>query len=409
MERVLALIVAALSLPNMAAGAESVLTEQRFLSVLGTAHPAAVALTRDLGTAEAIRKQAGLLENPVFDYLREQPDGLPRETLWGLTWTPPLDGRRGLSIREAAAGLAAERADFAAELNRLRLEARGVFAAWSSGYYRVEILRDHKSRLDAIAERMLSRATAGEESRLDARRLQIAADVSAAELVDAEVDAAQAEAAVSAWISATETKSPVDFHGARPEIPGLPTVPADLDTSLRPDLTSATHRVEQAEAASRLSKRGLAAPGLVFGWKTIEGPIVDSDGPIFGLSWKIPLFNRRQPDRLEAESALQAAQAERVWLTERAKLDLQASKVAYTRLRRSALSAQEAVIGLDTAAMAATALYEQGESDVTDLLDTLQAVVEARLSALDLYIAALEAHRELEFAAGNTLKAGGVS
>jgi outer membrane protein TolC len=60
-------------------------------------------------------------------------------------------------------------------------------------------------------------------------------------------------------------------------------------------------------------------------------------------------------------------------------------------------------------ARAAEASFEAGESTVTDLLDTLSALLDARLAALDLYSSALEAHRQLEVAAGRSLTSGDAS
>ena len=48
-------------------------------------------------------------------------------------------------------------------------------------------------------------------------------------------------------------------------------------------------------------------------------------------------------------------------------------------------------------------MFEAGESDVTDLLETLRGVLGGQLAALHSYGAALRAHRELELAAGREL------
>lgn len=409
MRRTLFLIPVVFLSAAVAAQEGFVLTEDEFLSVLNSDHPAALALAGDLGRAEAKRRQAALLENPSLDFLREEPGDFPRETVWGLAWTPPLDGRRGLSIQETEAGLEAERASIESQLNSLRFELRGIFAAWTGGHTRVEILREHGERLDSLADRMRRRADAGEESLLDARRLEMAVLTSKAALSDARVLATRAGAEAVAWLSAGQVEPPIGVLELRPELPGLPEDPGEVDSTLRPDLAVAAFRVEEAEAAERLSKRGIAAPKILLGWKTIEGPMSDFQGPVFGVSWAVPLFDRRQADRLTAERALNSARAENEWISRRVASDLAAARDSYTELRGSALSAADSLRGLGDVATAATASYEQGESTVTDLLDTLRAVAEARLSALELYLAALTAHRQLEFATGRSLTAGGLS
>ena len=63
----------------------------------------------------------------------------------------------------------------------------------------------------------------------------------------------------------------------------------------------------------------------------------------------------------------------------------------------------ETVAESERAVESATATFRLGESRLTDLLETLRSVLSARLAALDLYAAALEAHRTLELAAGRPL------
>jgi len=409
MRRILLLIPVFLLAAAATAEEEPVFTEAEFLSVLDDEHPASLALSGELGAAEAKRKQAAVLQDPRLEFGREQPDNLPRETVWGVAWTPPIDGRRRWAIREAEAAVEAERSILDSGLTRLRLEMRRVFAGWSGGYTWVAIHGEHSGRVEALAQRMRHRADSGEESLLNARRLEIASENSKAALSEVTAEASAARAEAVAWLVPDESHSTSNLSTLRPKLPELPVAPESVDSLLRPDLVAATFRVEQAEAFQRLSNRVIAAPEILLGWQTIDASVADFEGPVFGLSWTVPIFDRRQADRMAAESAIAAARAHSKWITQEAEGELAAARAAYTELRRSALSAQETLAGLDHVVQAATAAYEQGESSVTDLLDTLRAVLDARLSALDLYLAALEAHRDLEFAIGRSLTPGDLS
>ena len=97
------------------------------------------------------------------------------------------------------------------------------------------------------------------------------------------------------------------------------------------------------------------------------------------------------------------------WATRRARSELAATLAAYDELRGSAHAAWTELESLDGVGRAAEAGFEAGESTVTDLLDALRALLEARLSALDLYAATLEAHRRLEVATGRPLTPGDFS
>ena len=409
MRRDLFLIPLFLLTAAAAAQQKAVLTEDEFLSVLDDEHPATVALSGDLGAAEAKRQQAALLSDPRLEFNREQPDVVPRETVWGIAWTPPLDGRRRWAIRAAEAAVEAERSSFESDRARLRLEMRRAFADWVGGHTRVAILGELSGRLEALAQRMRHRADSGEESLLNARRLEIAFGNATAALSEATAEASAARAEATAWLVPVGTYSASDLSAIQPRLPELPEAPESVDSDLRPGLVAAYFRVDQAEAFERLSKRVVAAPEILLGWKTIEGSAIEFDGPVFGLNWTVPVFDRRQADRLAAKNALTAARAHSEWVAQEAKSELAAAEAAYTELRRSALFAQEALAGLGNVVRAASAAYEHGESSVTDLLDTLRAVLDARLSALELYLAALEAHRDLEFATGRSLTPGGLS
>ncbi len=383
-------------------GAATAVTEQVFLAALDDAHPASRALAGDLGAAEAERRRASLLSDPRLEIEREELENFERETTWGVSWTPPVDGRRRWEILASEAGVEAERNRLEARLAELRRDVRRSYADWATGEARVALIAEHAGRLERLAERMRHRAEAGEESLLDARRLEIAHESSEAALSRARASALAGRAGAAAWL-ADDAR---DLTTAEPALPALPEVPNDLDSGLRPDLRAARSRVDQAEALERSSRRIAPAPEISLGWKNVEAAGVDLDGPIFAVSWRLPVLDRRRADRMAATSAVAAAEAGNEWATRRATADLAAAVAAYDELRRSALSARANLDGLDDVARAATAAYEQGESSVTDLLDGLRAVLEARVVALDLEVAALEAHRQLELAAGRALTSG---
>ncbi len=383
-------------------GAESSVTEEAFLAALDGSHPAARARAGELGAAQADRRRAELLSDPRLEIEREELESAERETVWGVAWTPPVDGRRGLAIRAADAAVEAEQGRLAASLLDLRREVREAYADWAAGEVRVDTLSEHAARLGALAERMRQRTEAGEESRLDTGRLTIAHESSVAALSEARATTVGARARLAVWLI-DERLDLSTVESVRPE---LPDVPAGLDPGLTPDLRVARSRVDQAAAVELHSRRVAAAPEILVGWKSVEATSTDLEGPVVAVSWTVPILDRRRADRMAAESAVAAAAAHQDWVTRRAAGDLAAAVAAYEGLRQAALSAGSSGANLDAVAIAATAAYEQGETTVTDLLDSLRAVVEARLRTLDLYSAALEAHRQLEVAAGRPLTSG---
>jgi cobalt-zinc-cadmium efflux system outer membrane protein len=402
------------SLPFGAAGhlvAQEALTEEAFLAAVDENHPASRALAGELGLAEAERRQAGLLADPRVEVTREDPDEAARETTLGVAWAPPIDGRRRWAIRAADAGLEAERRLLESRLAQQRLEVRAAYAGWAGNQSRLALRMSHADRLESLAKRTRARAESGEVSELQARRLEIAFETARAGLARTRADAAGSRARAAAWVAESAAGAP-DLS-APPALPRLPKAPADSSPepgwALRPDLQAARARVEQAEAQRRLSKRVLEAPELLLGWKEIEDQGGDFDGPVFAIDWKVPVFDRRRADRMAAESALEAAVATEEWTKRRAQSEFVAAVAGYVEFREAALAAQATLETAEGMGRAAAAAFELGESGVTDLLDTLQSILEARLAALGLYLSALEAHRQLEFAAGRPLTSGDAS
>jgi cobalt-zinc-cadmium efflux system outer membrane protein len=373
------------------------LTEEELLAAVTGEHPAAVALAgeREIAAAEALR--ASLLPNPEVEASVEDPDGAARETTAGVTWTPPLDGRRALRREAAAQGLAAAESRLEAARFRLRLDLRAAYAGWAFAWERRELLAAHLARLGELAERARARAQAGEIPGLAARRFTLEEAQARADLGRAEARLAAAGAALAAWYPGLPP-------GARPAAPPLPPAAGEApDLASRPDLVAREREVERAEALRRLSARIFEAPALGLGWKRIEERSNEASGPVVSAGWTVPLFDRRQADRLEAEARLSASRADLELARVRARAERAGALATYDRLRTEAAEAGRAVSEAGDLLAGAAASYQLGESGLTDLLDTLRAVLAARIAALEIREAALEAQRDLEAASGRPL------
>ncbi|HSB62449.1 MAG TPA: TolC family protein, partial [Vicinamibacteria bacterium] len=189
----LVLLVLASSAPAQEIG------EEEFVAVFGAEHAASRSLEEGLVRAEAARRRAGVLANPRLDFWQERPEDSPRVTNWTLAWTPPFDGRWGLSRRAADARVRTAKERLAADTARLRSELRGVFAAWSLALEREGLARRQHDRVRTLASRERERARVGEGSGLSARRLGLAEGEARAAAGEAEAERARAEATARAW------------------------------------------------------------------------------------------------------------------------------------------------------------------------------------------------------------------
>jgi cobalt-zinc-cadmium efflux system outer membrane protein len=386
-----------LALPPAAAQS---ISEAEFLSGVTAESSAVRALDEDLSRAEAVRRRAGLLENPRLDFWREQPEANPRVTNWTLSWTPPLDGRYALGRKSADAGVAAARERLRIDKAALRLEIRAAFADWSAAFERREVLRVHAERVHGLAQVERERARVGEGSWLAARRLSLAEAETRALLAAAEAALVRSEPLARAW---------------RPDLgPGTvpsPLVPPDPPTSTEaaepPELSARLRELEQAELERKRAGRFLGFPTLQFGWQQLEDRGVGRSGPIFAAAWSLPLFDRDQPARLEAEQRRLAAAARVEAARSRVAARVEGGAIAYRALASAAREAVRSREDAEKVTLAATAAFRAGESSLTDLLDGLRAASAARLGEIDLREQALAAHRELEAALGRPLVGGG--
>jgi cobalt-zinc-cadmium efflux system outer membrane protein len=394
---VIAILCLAAMLAASASEARLQVSEQAFLDTIEADARVKAILSERLTAAQAELDRAGLIPNPEGSWEREAPSGIPPQVTWALSWAPPIDGRLGLRKGAARAGLRAAELDYEISRVALRSEVRGDFADWSFAYERAGLTARLADLVDRLATQVSEHADRGEVSGLSARRLTLASIEVRAEAARAAAELERARAAVMAWAP--------DLVGvAEPQRPPLPPVPPDTILTMElPTIEARRLEIEQAELTTRVAKRFWAMPELTFGWQTIKGDQVQLDGPVFGVQWPLPLFDRQQGERTEAAGRAAAARGRYELISVRARAELAASRAAYEKLHVAAESALDAEAAGGQVIASAVAKFEAGESDVTDLLETLRGALSGWQAVFDLHAAALEGHRALEIAAGRAL------
>lgn len=373
-------------------------TEEEFLRSVEETHPAFVETQGELAVAEADFSRAKTWPNPAIDLEQEALQEGPKQTTLSASWVIPFDGRRGLDSEAAKTHMESVRQDRRAVSLELRGQARGAYARWALAVVRQKASDSLLAKVNRLASQSTARARVGEESGLTARRLALAALEVRAAAARAAAEVANARAQAKAWVPALPTD-------ADPQRPELPPAPISSLVSGNPSLEARRLEIERFELELRLSKRFWEAPELSFGWQRIEDETASIDGPVFGISWSLPLFDRRQADRIEARGQLAAARA-RLELAERlSQAELEGALAAYVQLREAAGEADRLVGESTQVIESAAARFRLGESTLTDLLETLRTVLAASETAVTLYADALEAHRALERAAGRPLSA----
>lgn len=381
-------VIGALVVLASPAAPQDVLTEADFIAPFVGDHPSVTATNDRLARAEAALARARSLANPRLSVEREQP-GESRQTTFGLNWVPPLDGRRGLAMASARAGVASAETDRALRLAHLRLGARGAFAEWAMAWERRRALSAQSRLVAGLAERAATRAQAGEESGLVARRIGLTFATLAGELAASEAALARAEANARAL----RPDLPVDVVPDRAAIaaPGAAAPGLGLLDVLQKD-------VEQARLEERLAGRFWGAPEIQAGWQRLEAGGAEASGPVLGASWSLPLFDRNQGGRAEAARRRSAAEARLLLAAAGYTARVAGADAAYVTLARAARDAEASIQGVPALVEAATASFTAGESTATDLLDVLRSALDAQTRAIEAHAAALAAARMLEAA-----------
>lgn len=391
-----ALLVIAAAAPTSARE----LTEAQFLEDALARHPGIAVRQAEVAAAEGARRQAGVIDNPELAWGREDPKLPPTQDTLVVTWKLPFDGRKH-RVAGGDAALAASSADLVASRLGIRLEMRAIYAEWFLAHRRETLLQDHLDRTRRLASWLRARAEEGEAAGVEARRLDLEVEVLERELTAVRAEAHSRRAAAAVWSTAVTPD-------VEPHRPTLAPPPTSADLEEHPVLRAQGHRVMEAEAEARLQHRALQPPTVALGWTKFSADIGSTDGPVFGVSWPLPVFDRNQGNRQAAASEAEAAQAQLELETRQLEQRARAALASYTDFYSTTRPAtsDDAV---NQVALAVFAAFEAGEAGLTDVLDTLRASIAVRMARLDNLESALAAERELEAALGRPILPGGSS
>ncbi|MDX1645152.1 MAG: TolC family protein, partial [Thermoanaerobaculia bacterium] len=310
-----------------------IVTEAEFLSVLDRSHPAVVGSLSDRAAARADLIAASTLENPIAGAMREDPSGVVEQTDWTLAWKlPDVDRHPRIAARRES--LAAAEARLEQRIRRLRLTLREVYAEWSLAAAREERLVALAERVGALAEREAARAARGESSGLEVDRLELAVAALRSRAILAASAGERLRAEAAAWFP----DLPPD---ARPVLPALGPVP-DF-SSPHPLVRAAEAELEAALAEERAAGRFIASPEITLGWQRQESTADAIDGPILGLFWSVPLFDRKQAERADSEVRVDAARGRLEQVRREVRSARVAARSVYERLVAGLQSARSSL------------------------------------------------------------------
>lgn len=365
-------------------------------------------------------RQAGLRPNPAIDF--EQTTGRltgssgESETSVGVSLPIELGGRRHRRIELARAELEAVEAEVADRERRLTNEVLVAYAESLSALRELEItegLTDLDVKTVVVVQ---ARVTEGESAPIELNLLRAEVERLRARraLVEGRLKASLLRLKSLAGIPLDEPlRLREDIH-----TPGLLNPPGSVEAAIaialreRPDLRLARLSEEVAQAGLRLV-RAQGAPDVTAFTRytqsrssfddTPVGALSDRDNLLtFGVSVGIPVFNRNQGAKVEAELSISQARARREFSEQMVKAEVAS---AYARYE----AAQSAVFTLETGVITRSdenirtirAAYEIGAFSITELLAEQRRLLDSQRDFTEALTERYRAMADLQTAIGS--------
>jgi cobalt-zinc-cadmium efflux system outer membrane protein len=380
--------------------AQEPMTLEAALALARERAPRVVAAKARVAEAQARLKGATPLfrENPVVGWSqgpRSSPGGDTQDR--ELALSQALDWPHARSARVDSARAEVER-EAATSQDTLRQTLRDVAAAYLDAARADARLRQAEAEQTIAAELAQiarRRHAAGDVAALDVNVSEGALARAKAQMREGQAVQADALAALRSQLGLPAGEAVIVAGLGPVEQPAID-VPSAVDQ--RPDVRALVHAVAQADSDLRLG-RALAWPQLGL---TVRHEREQMDTILMGgLTVTLPVFDRGQAVRAEAEARAARLRGELEALRRRAAVEADAALTAYEHRRAAAQELKaNALPLLEDNEHLARRSYEEGEIGLGDVLLIRRETIETRRTLLDQQHAAALARIDVLFATG---------
>lgn len=380
------------------------LTAAEFLSRVEKSSPQLERLQGDIAQESAAVTAAGIRSNPTVAYEREQVFAGSRsypENVFRLELPLEISGRRALRVEGAERGVEAARKTAARDKQWILLGALDVYLRAASMRLKLEVLRAESSALGRLVEAVKSRTAAGDTSGYDLDRLAIEAEAldDLVASADRELLAGRRALGLLAGDSTAQFDASDDL--------ALPALAGDATSNIsalaaHPSYSTATLRVQQAEAELRAADRGwIPSLSVTAGAKSAR---IDTDthwGYVAGLALSLPVLDYGQADADKARARLRSARADQRLIEQQVLVQTTTGTESIALIVGQARQFEETQTPrLTRLVRRAETSYQEGERPVFELLDAYRTARGVRLRAIELRLQARLTEVELWRARG---------
>ncbi|WP_428269592.1 TolC family protein [Haliangium sp.] len=377
---------------------EGSLSEAEVIRLARDRAPASVVAGATEALADARARTAGLHPNPSLSWEREAIPTGPGEVEDVVAASIPIDLIRPRAARSLA-GSEGEWMRAEASLARTGAVLDAVLAYYDAvlAQARVEVLAQAVADLDEAARVLARREAAGSASGYESTRLAIAGELGRSHLAEARGALTRAQARLAGLLGL----APASVRVA----PGLALMPAGAEAALAHSGGAARAAIRHAQASQRLAAEAqerarwswLPAIELGGGVKRAGGDY----GYVVGVSVNLPIFDRGQALRAEAEARVALSSARADALARTIDADLEVALVSFRAARQELERFDARTAGQVEALLAAAKSgYREGERSIVELLDAQRAQTEVVERRLSLLRTAKRAEARLRAAAG---------
>ena len=374
----------------------------------------------EIERARARLTQASLRQNPSLDF--EQTTGSftgsrgERETSISFSLPLKIGGKRQKRINLAQAEIAVAEAGIA---ERERLLIKEVQSAYADALALVRELRitENLNSVDTQSVRVIeTRVTEGDSSPLELNLFRVEIDrlKSRNALLEGRLEAAILKIKALVGISPTESLKLREDLAAMLPAPVVSVEEAiDIALQSRPDLKFA-RLVEAAALAGFTLAKAQSLPDVTAFSKFSNGNSVFDNTPVgilrdndklltFGVSISLPLFNRNQGAKAEAQIAIEQAKRRREFVESLVRSEVAQAFARYNATRQALLTFEKGVIERSTQNIQAIRkAYELGAFQVSDILTEQRKFLDSQREYIELLTERYRALAEIQSAIGST-------
>ena len=376
------------------------------------------AVRLEIERSRARLRQAGLRPNPAIDF--EQQRGVfnsPGEhvTSVGVSLPIELGGKRQRRIDLAQAEFEAAQSEVADRERRLANDVRAAYAEAMAAARELSITADLNTIDTQTARVVEARVNEGDAAPLELNLLRVEVERlrSRRALVTGRLQAALLKLKSLTGIPTTE------LLRLREDLTTfvLPDPPASLEAAVeiavrtRPDLRLAKLNEEVAQAGLRLARAQSVPDVTAFSRysrsqssfdQTPIGPLTDRDKLFaYGVSISIPVFNRNQGAKAEAETAIAQSQQRRQFIEAVVRAEVSSAYARYLAATQSTNLFEQGVIARSNENIKAIrGAYQIGAFRVTELLTEQRRLIDSQREYTEALAERYRALADLQAALG---------